>query len=59
MNPSNFSALAESKQEEMAFAACQLLLSLFADKERIVELTANIVRLSLLVAQSEPKLPNL
>jgi len=44
MNPSNFSALAESKQEELAYAACQLLLSLIADKERIVEITEKLVR---------------
>ncbi|KAK3749493.1 hypothetical protein QZH41_013466 [Actinostola sp. cb2023] len=61
MNPSNFSALADSKQEELAYAACQLLLSLIADKERIVEITeklANNQSIRQQVADVKAKLNN-
>lgn len=44
MNPSKLSLLAESKQEELAYTACQLMLSLFADKDRIVDINEQLVR---------------
>ncbi|XP_048586142.1 thyroid receptor-interacting protein 11-like isoform X2 [Nematostella vectensis] len=42
ITPASCSALAQRKQEELAFTVCDLLLSLIVDKERLVELETKL-----------------